>query len=177
MQEKAIAQIVTPVTVLNQPNKQTALDRIKQQLVQAKTEPVKVENEVKQAENIEVDAEQPLTERSFTNAWNDFLAHLLTINKSSLNAILKNAKFTINQNNLVELSLASQHEAEMFEEHKLLAIPFLRKQLNNFKLDFNLKVLSSGAFKRAYTNVEKFDAMAEKNAALIDFKNLLELNL
>lgn len=65
----------------------------------------------------------------------------------------------------------------MFEEHKLIAIPFLRKQLNNFKLDFNLKVLSSGAFKRAYTNVEKFDAMAEKNAALIEFKNLLELNL
>ena len=65
----------------------------------------------------------------------------------------------------------------MFEEARITTIPFLRKNLKNTKFDISIKVISSVAFKRAFTAEEKFNLMAESNPLLNDLRKLLALDL
>lgn len=91
--------------------------------------------------------------------------------------IYKDAKWQIVNENEVELTLASQHEREMFDEDRINIMPFLRSRLKHFKLELSVKINQGIQTKRIFTAEDKFKLMAEKNPALIELRNTLGLEL
>lgn len=142
----------------------------------------KQEAEKNQAEEVKVVSVAPtlltpVTQEIFENTWRDYLMLLQEDKRMSLHAILNNAKWELLNDKTVELTLASQHENEMFDEERINVIPFFRSNLKNTAFDISIKVVNSIIYKRAFTAEEKFNAMAEKNPVLNDLRKLFALDL
>lgn len=105
------------------------------------------------------------------------MANLDAEGKMNLFTILKFAPYQMLSPNQVEIVLASQHENEMFDEERINTIPFLRKNLQNTKLEVTIKVVNTIGFKKAFTGEEKFALLAETNPVLNDFRKLLALDI
>jgi len=54
---------------------------------------------------------------------------------------------------------------------------FLRKNLNNFKIQLNTQIVLTQEKTKPYTPEEKFNKMAEKNPELINLKKTLDLEI
>lgn len=119
----------------------------------------------------------PVTKELFESVWRDYLMLLQEEKKMSLHVILNNAQWALLNDKTVEITLASQHENEMFDEERINIIPFFRSNLKNTAFDVNIKVVNSIIYKRAFTAEEKFNAMAEKNPVLNDLRKLFALDL
>ena len=156
----------------------SSIEKLKQQIALNKKQEAE-KQETNEAEVVAVVTEDdvPVTQESFTKVWTDYLAHIEAEKKMSLWVIFRNATWQLLDNGTVEIVLASQHESKMFEEKRINTIPFLRKNLKNTKFDISIKVISSVAFKRAFTAEEKFNLMAESNPLLNDLRKLLALDL
>jgi len=156
----------------------SSIEKLKQQIALNKKQEAE-KQEASEAEVVVVVTEDdvPVTHESFTKVWAEYLAHIEAEKKMSLWVIFRNATWQLLENGTVEIVLASQHESEMFEEERINTIPFLRKNLKNTKFDISIKVISSVAFKRAFTAEEKFNLMAESNPLLNDLRKLLALDL
>lgn len=156
----------------------SSIEKLKQQIALNKKQEAE-KQEASEAEVVVVVTEDdvPVTHESFTKVWAEYLAHIEAEKKMSLWVIFRNATWQLLENGTVEIVLASQHESEMFEEERINTIPFLRKNLKNTKFDISIKVISSVAFKRAFTAEEKFNLMAESNPLLNDLRKILALDL
>jgi DNA polymerase-3 subunit gamma/tau len=155
----------------------STIEKLKQEIARKKQEAEK-----NQTEEVKVTVSTPalltpVTQQSFETVWRDYLMLLQEEKKMSLYAILNNAQWSLLDDKTVELTLASQHESEMFDEERIHAIPFFRSNLKNTSFDVAIKVVSTIIYKRAFTAEEKFNAMAEKNPVLNDLRKLLALDL
>jgi DNA polymerase-3 subunit gamma/tau len=156
----------------------SSIEKLKQQIALNKKQEADNQEESDAEEILVVkDEETPITTESFGHVWSNYLAHIEAEKKMSLWVIFRNATWEIQNDGTVVIILASQHESEMFEEERINAIPFLRKNLRNTNFDINIKVISSVAYKRAFTADEKFELMAESNPLLNDLRKLLALDL
>ncbi len=150
------------------------LDKLRQKVNEQKNdEPVA---EVKKEEIPVNDNADPIQQPLFTKCWEQYISSLATQGKSSLGVIYKNAAWKIVNENEVELTLGSGHEKEMFDMDRINIMPFLRKALNNYKMDFQIKV-NQVVMQHRFTAEDKFKAMAEKNPLLNDLRNALGLEL
>jgi DNA polymerase-3 subunit gamma/tau len=184
-----IADVPAPV-VINEPsikippkpisagNSMSKLDKLRQQVttqaqanIQQATEQAVIDNTPVSGDDV------PLNEGSFKQVWDLYLQKLSEAGKNSLNVIYKNASYTIKGPELIELTLASQHEREMIDEDKSNIIPFLRSRLKNGKIDFDYVINQAIQSTRPFTAEDRFKVMAEKNPVLNDLRNSLGLEL
>ena len=63
------------------------------------------------------------------------------------------------------------------EREKPELMEFLRTRLNNFQFQLETLVLEMEEVKQLYTPQEKFKHMAEKNPALLDLRQRLDLDI
>ena len=156
----------------------SSIEKLKQQIALNKKQEADKQEE-SDAEEIALVKEEdnPVTTESFGRVWISYLANMEAEKKMSLWVIFRNATWEIQNDGTVVIMLASQHESEMFEEERINAIPFLRKNLRNTNFDINIKVMSAVAYKRAFTADEKFELMVETNPLLNDLRKLLALDL
>lgn len=156
----------------------SSIEKLKQQIALNKKQEAEKQEEIK-AEEITIvkDEDVPITTESFGRVWAEYLSQIEADKKMSLWVIFRNATWELQHDGTVVVVLASQHESEMFEEERINAIPFLRKNLKNTQFDITIKVISSTTYKRAFTAEEKFDVMAENNPLLNDLRKLLALDL
>jgi DNA polymerase-3 subunit gamma/tau len=171
------AAVVTPIHSLPQDSSGlSAIEKLKLKIANEK------QNQQAAAEQQEAEILKettyesiPLTTERFALIWNAFLEQLAQEKKMSLHVIFKNATWQTIDDCTIELTLASTHEKEMFEEERINIVPGLRQSAKNSKLDFIIRVNSNIQKTRVFTSAEKFKAMAERNPTLLDLKNLLEL--
>ena len=57
------------------------------------------------------------------------------------------------------------------------ALNYLRKELNNYSIDFKVSVNEENAKKFAYTPQEKYDLLKEKNEAISKLRRTFNLEL
>ena len=156
----------------------SSIEKLKQQItLNKKQEADKQEETNAQEITVVKDEDAPVTEKTFGRVWSNYLLHIEAEKKMSLWVIFRNATWELQNDGTVVIILASQHESEMFEEERINAIPFLRKNLGNTNFDISIKVNSSVSYKRAFTADEKFDLMVESNPLLNDLRKLLALDL
>lgn len=129
---------------------------------------------------LETEARQPklpLDTNRFGDAWKQYLQKLEQERKMNLISILKQASFSVVNDTLVELTLGSKHEQELFEDDRISIIPFLRGLLQQPGLEIQVVLNEQPKTKMIFTADDRFKLMAEKNPALNDLRNALGLEL
>jgi DNA polymerase-3 subunit gamma/tau len=155
---------------------QSKLEKLRQ--LTQESQPEAPEQTEEKAIEVEISQEEmALTTSSFEVVWKQYIEHLDIQGKRSLSVICKDAKWELISEHEVELTLASKHEHELFDEDRINILPFMRSRLKNFKLDFMILVNQLAAPKRVFTAEDKFKVMAEKNPLLNDLRNALGLEL
>ena len=130
-----------------------------------------------QEETKEESLELPVDAKSLEQVIQNYIARLESEGKISLSVIYKVAGIQLLPENEIEFTFSNKHESEMFSEDKINILPYLRKSLNNVKMNTIIKVMEQKESRKIFTVEEKFNAMAERNPVLIELKNALGLEL
>ena len=77
----------------------------------------------------------------------------------------------------VILYIENEVQREGFQQHKQDFLDFLRKELKNSSVSLELKEAESTEVKKAYTPIEKFEALKIKNPFLLEMKKRLDLEI
>ncbi|MFA6261791.1 MAG: DNA polymerase III subunit gamma/tau [Bacteroidia bacterium] len=154
--------------------------------VQSKLERLRQNSIVKPEIVAEPDAQESLSEEQpalpldtakFTEGWKAYITQLEQSGKMNLTSILKQATFVVINDTLIELTLASKHEQELFEEDRISIIPFLRGRLQQPGMEIQIKLNEQSRGKSIFTAEDRFKLMAERNPVLTDLRNALGLEL
>ena len=159
-----------PIKPIGNNNAMSKLDKLRMQVSQTTQQTINDTATETEKAPIVYDADVPLSQILFTETWRKYLEKLSEQGKNSLSVIYKNATSRIVDANIVELTLASQHEREMIEEDKINIIPFLRSNLKNGLIDLTFIVNQTSQPFKAFTAEDRFKVMAEKNPMLNDLR-------
>ena len=110
-----------------------------------------------------------ITERDVNYYWQEYAGRL----PQEQTAIAKRMQ-------AMKVALLDDHACEVMVDNPIVAKDFnsmvpelqdyLRRRLKNRKVTIAVRVSKAGEVKRAYSRVEKFQMMAEKNKALLELK-------
>lgn len=121
-----------------------------------------------------------ITNEEMIQSWELYCFSLKENKKVSLHSLCSNIQPVLVNNFTVELTLENALHRDMLDKERDNIFSFFKRQLKIPGLELILKIGKAefnGQSDRAYTAVEKFKKMAEKNPALINLKNKLELDL
>lgn len=90
---------------------------------------------------------------------------------------LQEKKPLLKEGHVIELMLENKIQAVLVDEHRAELLDFLRQELQNFKISIETVISESAEETRPYTADEKYRAMVEKNPALKEIKDKLDLEL
>jgi len=116
------------------------------------------------------------TESQFIELWNAYIDKLNKEGKK-ISASIMNTDIPKINNHTIELTFPnSMMKAELLKVRPKLLKHF-REKLNNYSIDFDIKVNEENEKKFAYTPQEKYNKLLEKNKALAKLKNTFKLDL
>ncbi len=116
-------------------NKANQLDLLKKKILEQKEKPAENQLGEQTTEN-QIVISEAFNLNQFENVYNDYILVLDKTAKSRVSSFLRNSKFKLLENSIVELELRSKLELELLEEQKLDMIPFFRSGLKNANFDF-----------------------------------------
>ena len=115
------------------------------------------------------------SQATLEKAWSEFAT---SIEKESVNLYVTLTSRTpeLKDNFLVVFLVDNAIQADDIHERKRELLGFLRKELNNASINLEVEVSETVIEKRAYTPVEKFQKLTEKNPAMQSLKQKLDLD-
>ena len=119
---------------------------------------------------------EPFTFEQFMTLWKEMAKEADEEGNYTLLSIL-NKQPVLQDDFLLELTLDNKAQEEEFEIEKTTIQERLRNSLNNYKISFSTTINKDETKKKAYTSVEKFNKMAEKNPHLNTLKDQLGLEI
>lgn len=78
---------------------------------------------------------------------------------------------------ILKVTVDNVIQRDAIQEHKPEMLSFLRKNLNNYAVNFEIVINETPKIQKAYLPAEKFQKMVEKNPNLEKLKNDLDLDL
>lgn len=78
---------------------------------------------------------------------------------------------------MLKVTVDNVIQRDAIQEHKPEMLSFLRKNLNNYAVNFEIVINETPKIQKAYLPAEKFQKMVEKNPNLEKLKNDLDLDL
>ena len=120
---------------------------------------------------------ESITEEQMLQVWNTYAEIQKTAGKYQLNSTLTYRKPTLQDDNCIQLEIQHQSQEQLLIEEKQSLIDYLRKQLNNYKLQLRTVIIETKDDSTAYTNKEKYQKMVEKNPDLEEFRKQLGFEL
>jgi DNA polymerase III subunit gamma/tau len=142
-------------------------------------------NPIKEDENAEIETDEenlsgkPKDEFSkelFEKTWNDVADHFKSLGKESLYSTLHRKTPTIGENNLIKLDIHNRVQEQEINDARADILGLLREKLNNYALQLETIITENKDDVVYYTDRDKFMKLAEKNPALISFKDKLDLD-
>jgi len=116
------------------------------------------------------------TESQFIELWNNYIEKLNKKGKR-ISASIMNTDIPKITNHTIELTFPNNMmKAELLKLRPKLLKHF-REELNNYSIDFDIKVNEENEKKFAYTPQEKYNKLLEKNKALAKLKSTFKLDL
>jgi len=136
---------------------------------------------VKKEANVVKDSNEKLPENTFTtekvqDLWEQYIQKLLNDGEKLLASLMRSCKPIADKNNLV-IELPNKLMKQDLEKAKPIILRFIKPQLENYYVDFDIVVNVEAAKKFAYTPQEKFDYLITKNKLIVDFKRKFDLDL
>jgi len=99
-------------------------------------------------------------------------------NKMLLTALLRPEMINKLEHDIGIIEIENISQKEGFESYRQDFLDFIRKQLSNNTVNFRFEERTQeGAARKAYSPIEKFEAMIEKNPLLKDLKSRLDMEL
>lgn len=119
---------------------------------------------------------QPFTQELLNHQWDEYAESLKT-ESPHLFATLRKNRPVIKEDFILEFSLDNTLLEEELNQKKTELTEYLRKGLDNYKIQLQTKISESRKEIRPYTDKEKFEKMAGKNPALKTLKDEFELEI
>lgn len=136
----------------------------------------KVEEEVVEIENFDDKPRDQFSEEALMQYWSEFLTDLQKENKIPAFNALQSGIVKLQDNFVIDFEFSSATLANEFRLQREDLMNFLREKLNNYGIDFNVKVVSTIKTNYIKTNSEIFNDLAEKNPLLAKMKEELGLD-
>ncbi len=128
------------------------------------------------AETPTVWEDKPFTYEELKRAWDAF-AQLRQENGGTVSEqIMLNREFKIDGTE-IELLLDNLHQNILLNEVKPELLGYLRRQLKNHQIQINHRIAPNEVKRNPYTQLEKFNALADKNPSLLELQRLLGLDV
>ncbi|NQW36049.1 MAG: DNA polymerase III subunit gamma/tau [Flavobacteriales bacterium] len=118
----------------------------------------------------------PFTEDQFFKIWNMHLEHLDVIGEKIMLSILNSNKPQI-KDDIIKVTFPNKGMQISFNKGKTPLLERLRKELNNYKIDFKVIVNKAATKEYIYTSQEKYIALKEKNPNIEILKKTFKLDL
>jgi DNA polymerase-3 subunit gamma/tau len=116
--------------------------------------------------------DEPIVESNVMQAWRDF-TELRKQQQAEYH--LLNQPYTL-KGNVIILQLTNPIEEPILQAIKADLVSFLRERINNSTLQVEGEMQQNNTKRKAYTNKEKFDYLAEKNPLLKQLQEKLGLD-
>ncbi|HXB41668.1 MAG TPA: DNA polymerase III subunit gamma/tau [Bacteroidia bacterium] len=98
-------------------------------------------------------------------------------NKMLLTALLRPEMINKLEGEIAVIEIENISQKEGFESYRQDFLDFIRKFTNNNVINFHFEEKKQDGVKKAYSPIEKFEAMIEKNPLLKDLKSRLDMEL
>ena len=116
------------------------------------------------------------TEPQLIELWNTYIKNLNKKGEKIVASIM-NADIPKVKGFIIELTFPnSMMKAELLKIRPKL-LKYFREKLNNYSIDFDIKINEESEKKFAYTPQEKYNKLLEKNKALAKLKKTFKLDL
>jgi DNA polymerase III subunit gamma/tau len=139
-----------------------------------KTEEPAKESAAGQAD--EPSGEQPFTQQELEIQW-DLYTETLKSGLPHLYSMLKARQPKLSANNAIEFTVDNKILADEFNQKRGELTDFLRKSLNNYKIELKARIVENHNDLKPYTDKEKYERMVEKNPALNNLREQLDLDI
>lgn len=116
-------------------------------------------------------------QNTLLNYWNAYLEIVKEAGRQKIYSSLRNKPLSIKENSLIELQLENEIQQSFFNEEKSDLLRFMREKLNNFSIQFEIKITKESQVLEPYSAQEKFEYMVKKNKHLLDLKRKLDLDI
>ncbi len=119
---------------------------------------------------------EPFTAEQLDILWDSY-AEKIREESPLLCTTLKNNRPVLVEGMLIRVTLESKLIGDELALHKTGFLEFIRSGLRNYSVGLEVLIDEKVREKRPYTDREKFERMAEKNPALINLKEKLDLEI
>ena len=160
-------------SVVNLKEKSTRKRTISIDINSLKEEEKKKVNEVQEEE-----LQTPFTHEDLEACWKNYSTKISLEGKHNLSSIMKEKTPTIGNGFVLKLSLNNKVQEEVFNEEKSNILDFLKTNLINNSIQFNIVIKEFEKQEiKAYSPEDKFKEMAEKNPIILEMKDQFDLEL
>ena len=135
-------------------------------------------------ENIEIPQESPEISQDpvkidfLKELVKQFAANKLTQGFKQIELILTTHPVRLTEGVKVEISIENDAQKEIFDEFRQEFLDFLRRELNNSKIQLEISEIKIENSKlKAYTPSEKFEILRQKNPLILELKKKLDLDI
>lgn len=134
--------------------------------------PAEKTEEKKETTTAPVRIDEPLVESRIRQVWMAY-AELRKNQVAEYHLLMQPISI---KEHVITLSLTNLIEEPLLVSMRLELVTYLRDQLKNSSIQIESILQEAGSVRKAYTNKEKFEYLAEKNPLLKDFQNKFGLD-
>ena len=171
--------IITPSIVTERPKILLNQERKRTSGLSLKSIKAKKEHLIKQMEVVLDDEDQPtddFTSDELIITWDSYIKKLEKQGKFNLASILSIDTPKVHDTT-IHLEYPNSTNKVEIERHQYELLGFIRKTLNNFKIDLSITVNEELEKQYAYTPKEKYDKLKKKNPNLATLKKSFDLDI
>lgn len=137
----------------------------------------KIENKSVVEENYENHPKTTFTTSDLISCWEQYTSLLLKKGEKSMASIIGSDKPKLEDNFIISYAVPNKQMKDQFAKNQPKLLGFLRKNLNNYGIEIQLKLNETIEKKFAYTPQEKYNKLKEKNPLLDKLRQAFELDL
>ncbi|MEN8816607.1 MAG: DNA polymerase III subunit gamma/tau [Nonlabens sp.] len=119
--------------------------------------------------------EDPFTQEQLSVVWAKYVEHLKERGQQILASII-NADNPVLKQTTIHLRFPNQSMKEDLEKSQGQILEYLKRELNNYLIDFEIAVDKSVTKKYVYTDQDKFSKLVEKNPAVDILRKTFDLD-
>jgi DNA polymerase-3 subunit gamma/tau len=137
----------------------------------------KVVKKVAEEENFDNHPKDPFTQETLQNLWKEYVALLVKKGERSMASIVGTDIPKLGMNFKIFFTVPNKLMEDQFKKGRAELINFLRAKLNNYGISLKVTLNETVEKNFAYTPLEKYNKMREKNPLLDKLRQTFELDM
>jgi len=123
------------------------------------------------------DSREHFSQQAFMQVWNKYADIVNKASKINLYTLMTSNPPTLLDNYKIEVVIENKIQEVLLTTEKVDLLNYVRSELKNFAVDIVTRQIEKSERRKLYTSTEKYQALAEKNPALEEFKRRFNLSV